>query len=218
MTFRLLRTALYYVTDFVAHGDLHIRVVYYVFVNSSSVCFTAMRYNFISQCTVNCTCFVQTLLLTQFYDMMKHGCHERKISIHFTPGGSRYRDSLPAERFGIRTPVGAEGFISPHLSSPTLRFNQSPVQRVPWFFPVDKVASQWCLPPAPVRPPIFCVFTTRYMKRFTFSPYLYTRRFSQIHAPAALVYQNKILFLYQRGDRLLKHATEGKIQRRIKVT
>ena len=42
MAVRLHRIAQYYVTDFVAHSELHIRVGYYVPVNMSSVCFRAM--------------------------------------------------------------------------------------------------------------------------------------------------------------------------------
>jgi len=37
--------------------------------------------------------------------MTKHSYHEGKMTLHFILGGSRYRDSLQAGRFGIRTPV-----------------------------------------------------------------------------------------------------------------
>jgi len=72
MTVRLHRTAQYYVTDFVTHSELHIRVRYYVLVIVRSVCFRTMRYNFILRYTVNCTCFVQVLLMTQFYDIWQN--------------------------------------------------------------------------------------------------------------------------------------------------
>jgi hypothetical protein len=183
MTVHLQRAVQYYVTDYVAYSELHIRVGHYVPVNMSSVCFRAMRYHFVSQYDVNCTCFVQILLMTEFYNIWRNTftmwVQWRSTSYLVVVGiGTRYR--LDGSGFELR---GGRDF-SPQLTSLALRFTQPPVQWVPGLFPAHKVASARCWPPTPVRPLIFCVFMARYRKHFTFQ----TRRFSLIQAPAALVY------------------------------
>jgi hypothetical protein len=130
MIIRLYRTVLYYVTDFVAHSELHIRVGYYAPVNMSSVCFRAMRYNFISRYTVNCTCFVQILLMTQLYNIWRSTVTMRVkwgpisylvvvgVGTHYRLDGSGFEPRLGASDLFLHTrPALPSGYDMIYLTA-----------------------------------------------------------------------------------------------------